>query len=69
MWLVNTGWIRGPYGVGQRMKLEHTRAIINGIHDGTLDMTETVLMKRFGFKVPIKVRGVPSDILRPIEGW
>lgn len=38
VWLINTGWVRGPYGEGQRMDLKQTRAIIDGIHDGTLDM-------------------------------
>jgi len=41
VWLINTGWVRGPYGVGQRMDLKQTRAIINGIHDLTLDMSES----------------------------
>jgi len=41
VWLINTGWIRGPVGVGERMKLKHTRAIIDGIHDGSLDMSES----------------------------
>lgn len=40
VWLINTGWVRGPYGVGNRMDLGQTRAIINGIHDQSLDMSE-----------------------------
>ena len=51
------------------MDLKQTRAIINAIHDKTLDMSEFQVMKRFQFKVPIKVKGVPTELLRPIEGW
>lgn len=51
------------------MSLKHTRAIIDGIHDKSLDMSEFQTMKRFGLKIPLKVRGVPSELLRPIEGW
>jgi phosphoenolpyruvate carboxykinase (ATP) len=40
VWLINTGWVRGPYGEGERMSLKHTRAIIDGIHDKSLDMSE-----------------------------
>ncbi len=69
VWLINTGWVRGPYGVGQRMDLKQTRAIIQGIHDSSLDMSEHQIMRRFQLKVPIKVRGVPSELLRPIESW
>lgn len=69
VWLINTGWVRGPYGVGKRMELKQTRAIIDAIHDGTLDMTEHQIMKRFNLKIPIKIKGVETSLLRPIEGW
>jgi len=69
VWLINTGWVRGPYGVGKRMNLEHTRAILNAIHNGSIDMTKFQIMKRFRLKVPQKVTGVPSELLRPIESW
>lgn len=66
---MNTGWVRGPYGTGKRMNLEQTRAILDAIHNETINMERFQIMKRFGLKVPIKVEGVPSELLRPIEGW
>lgn len=48
VWLINTGWVRGKYGVGHRMSLTQTRAIIDSIHDGSLNMTECDYMRRFG---------------------
>ena len=68
-WLVNTGWTGGPYGVGSRMKLGYTRAIIDAIHSGALEgvaMTEDPL---FGLQVPATCPGVPSDILTPRNTW
>src|SRR5215813_6981050 len=52
VWLVNTGWSGGPYGVGKRMSIAHTRAIIDGIHSGALTKAETVTDPLFGFQVP-----------------
>ncbi|NND32221.1 MAG: phosphoenolpyruvate carboxykinase (ATP), partial [Saprospiraceae bacterium] len=52
-WLVNTGWTGGPYGVGSRIKLKYTRAIINAIHKGDFDQVATVLEPRFGLEVPL----------------
>ena len=69
VWLINTGWVRGPYGVGKRMSLTQTRAIIDSIHDDSLDMSKFKVMKRFGLMVPETVHGVDTDILRPIESW
>jgi phosphoenolpyruvate carboxykinase (ATP) len=51
------------------MDLKMTRAIIDGIHDGSLNMKECQIMRRFGFKIPIAVKGVDRELLRPIEGW
>jgi phosphoenolpyruvate carboxykinase (ATP) len=47
VWLVNTGWVRGPVGVGQRMSLTQTRAIIDSIHDESMDLSEHIHMRRF----------------------
>lgn len=69
VWLINTGWVRGKYGVGQRMSLQMTRAILDAIHDETLNMKDHQIMRRFGFKVPLSVKGVDRELLRPIEGW
>lgn len=52
VWLINTGWVRGAYGVGKRMSLTQTRAIIDSIHDDSLDMSQFDEMKRFNLKVP-----------------
>jgi phosphoenolpyruvate carboxykinase (ATP) len=68
-WLVNTGWSGGAYGVGSRMKLSYTRAIINAIHDGSLDSVETVVDPIFGLAVPSSCPNVPSDILIPKNTW
>ncbi|MCB0346791.1 MAG: phosphoenolpyruvate carboxykinase (ATP) [Bdellovibrionales bacterium] len=68
-WLVNTGWSGGPYGVGSRMKLSYTRAIIDAIHDGSLAEAETVTDSIFGFAVPTSCANVPSEILIPRNTW
>ncbi|HHK41292.1 MAG TPA: phosphoenolpyruvate carboxykinase (ATP), partial [Planctomycetaceae bacterium] len=68
-WLVNTGWTGGPYGVGSRIKLRYTRAIIDAIHSGELARAETVEDSMFGFAVPTRCPGVPSDLLVPRRTW
>lgn len=68
-WLVNTGWAGGPYGVGKRMSLRHTRAIIDAIHDGSLTAGEFQTDAIFGFDVPMKCAGVPTEILWPRDVW
>ena len=68
-WLVNTGWSGGGYGVGQRMDLKFTRAIIDSIHDGSLAVAETVKDESFGLQVPTVCAGVPSHILTPKAAW
>jgi phosphoenolpyruvate carboxykinase (ATP) len=68
-WLVNTGWSGGPYGVGKRMSLEHTRAIINAIHSGALEDAPTVEDPLFGLAIPTEVPGVPSEVLVPRNTW
>jgi phosphoenolpyruvate carboxykinase (ATP) len=69
IWLINTGWVRGGYGVGQRMSLTQTRAIIDSIHDDSLDMSNYNVMRRFNLKVPASCFGVDTEILRPINCW
>ena len=68
-WLVNTGWSGGPYGTGKRMSLAHTRAIIDAIHDGSLNDAPTVEDPIFGLAVPTQVNGVPSEVLIPRNTW
>ncbi|MEO1074723.1 MAG: phosphoenolpyruvate carboxykinase (ATP) [Bacteroidota bacterium] len=69
VWLVNTGWTGGAYGTGHRMKLAHTRAIIDAIHDGSLAAAPTVTDPIFGVAVPTVCAGVPDDILVPRNTW
>lgn len=68
-WLVNTGWSGGPYGVGARMKLAYTRAIIDAIHDGSLSKAPCSEDPVFGMQVPTECAGVPSEILIPRNTW
>jgi len=68
-WLVNTGWTGGAYGVGSRIKLKYTRAIIDAIHNNGFDNVETVIDPDFGFEIPLSCPGVPSDILIPKNTW
>ena len=69
VWLVNTGWTGGPYGVGKRMSIAHTRAIIDAIHDGSLAKAETVADPVFGVAVPTACPGVPDEVLVPKNAW
>ena len=68
-WLINTGWTGGPYGVGSRMKLKYTRAIIDAIHDGSLDNVEYVTDPIFGLDVPTSCPNVPDELLIPKNTW
>jgi phosphoenolpyruvate carboxykinase (ATP) len=69
VWLINTGWTGGPYGVGQRVKLAYTRAMVREALTGTLDDVPTTADPIFGVKVPAQVRGVPPEILIPRNSW
>jgi phosphoenolpyruvate carboxykinase (ATP) len=69
VWLVNTGWTGGPYGVGNRMKLEHTRALITAALDGVLENVEAETMPLFQFAIPTSVPGVPTALLNPRNTW
>lgn len=68
-WLVNTGWSGGPFGVGNRMPLVHTRAIIDAIHTGALSNAPMREDAIFGFAVPKECPGVPHEILDPQRTW
>jgi phosphoenolpyruvate carboxykinase (ATP) len=68
-WLINTGWSGGAYGVGSRMKIRHTRAMLNAALDGDLDGVEFVKDDRFGFEVPVECPNVPSEVLQPRSTW
>lgn len=68
-WLVNTGWSGGPYGVGQRMKIGHTRAMIRAILNGSLADVETKPDPIFGVQVPVSCPDVPAEVLQPRNTW
>ncbi|MEJ2546553.1 MAG: phosphoenolpyruvate carboxykinase [Gemmatimonadota bacterium] len=68
-WLVNTGWSGGPYGVGERMKIGHTRAMVHAALDGSLAGVETRPDPVFGVHVPVSCPGVPDDVLDPRNTW
>jgi phosphoenolpyruvate carboxykinase (ATP) len=69
VWLVNTGWSGGPYGVGERMKIAHTRAMVNAAIRGQLAGVETRVDPVFGVQVPQSCPDVPSAVLNPRETW
>jgi phosphoenolpyruvate carboxykinase (ATP) len=68
-WLVNTGWTGGKYGVGKRMPIKETRALLNAALDGSLKNAEFRRDPNFGFEVPVAVPGVESSILDPRNAW
>ncbi len=69
IWLINTGWTGGPYGVGERMRLPYTRAMVSAALDGALDQVTMVTDPYFGVELPSQVPGVPADILQPVKTW
>ena len=68
-WLVNTGWCGGKYGVGKRLSIRHTRAIIDAIHSGELAKAPTVVDPIFGLRVPTVCLNVPPAVLIPENAW
>ncbi|MDF1545079.1 MAG: phosphoenolpyruvate carboxykinase (ATP) [bacterium] len=68
-WLVNTGWTGGPYGIGKRMSIRHTRALLNSALDGSLLDVKYKKDPVFGFEVPQSCQDVPEDVLNPIDTW
>ncbi len=68
-WLVNTGWIGGPYGVGNRISIKYTRALLNAALDGKLAKAKFVTDPVFGFQIPTACAGVPANILNPQKTW
>ena len=69
VYLVNTGWSGGAYGVGKRMSIKATRACINSVLDGSIAQAQLRTDARFGFEVPLALPGVPSAALNPEELW
>ena len=68
-WLVNTGWTGGPFGIGKRISIHHTRGLLNAALDGSLNDVEYRKDRLFGFEVPRSCPGVPEDVLTPEKTW
>jgi phosphoenolpyruvate carboxykinase (ATP) len=68
-WLVNTGWVGGPYGVGKRISIHHTRNLLDAMLNGGLERINFYVDPVFGFKVPITCPDVPDDVLYPARSW
>lgn len=69
VWLINTGWTGGPYGVGSRMKLAYTRAMIHSAFDGGLDSVAFEVDPIFGLHIPTECPNVPDEVLNPRNTW
>lgn len=69
VWLVNTGWTGGPYGVGNRIKLSYTRRMINAALAGELNHEQYVNHEIFNLAMPSSCNGVPNELLNPINTW
>ncbi|MFH0735149.1 MAG: phosphoenolpyruvate carboxykinase (ATP) [bacterium] len=69
VWLVNTGWVGGRFGVGKRISIRHTRNLLNAALDGLLDNVKYRTDKLFGFEVPLTCPEVPEDVLEPSNSW
>ncbi len=68
-WLINTGWSGGPYGVGQRMDIHHTRAMLNAALHGELDDVPMEIDPIFQVAVPKHCPGIPDEVLQPSSTW
>ena len=69
VWLVNTGWSGGAYGVGHRLSIKVTRAIVDAIHNGSLNDVEYQVDDIFGLNVPKTCPNVPAEVLLPENSW
>lgn len=69
VWLINTGWSGGSYGVGNRMKLSYTRAMITAALNGELNNVEYTEHNVFGIKMPNTCPNVPTELLHPRNTW
>lgn len=68
-WLLNTGWVGGAYGIGKRISIHHTRALLTAALNGKLLDVDYYQDPVFGLQVPKSCPGVPDDVLFPAEAW
>ncbi len=68
-YLVNTGWIGGPYGTGDRIDIDSTRLIIDAIMNGSIDNQEDEMMPVFNLAIPVEISGIESKFLNPVKSW
>ena len=68
-WLINTGWVGGPYGVGKRISIRHTRNLLTAVLDGSLLDVDYYKDQVFGFDVPKSCPNIPENVLYPAESW
>ncbi|MBI3897668.1 MAG: phosphoenolpyruvate carboxykinase (ATP) [Gammaproteobacteria bacterium] len=69
VWLINTGWSGGAYGVGKRISIAHTRAMVHAVLDGRLDDVPVNIHPVFGLQMPTECPGVPREVLDPRNTW
>lgn len=69
LYLINTGWVGGPYGVGKRMSIKNTRACIDAILDGSIGTSTFVVDPVFGFEIPTSLGAIPAEVLDPRLAW
>jgi phosphoenolpyruvate carboxykinase (ATP) len=68
-WLINTGWVGGPYGVGERIRIDYTRTMIEAVLSGKLHDVAFIEDPVFGYEVPSACEGIPAGILDPASSW
>jgi len=68
-WLLNTGWVGGPYGIGKRISIHYTRTMLNAALSGKLNHVDFTVDPVFGFQVPLSCPDVPSEVLDPASAW
>ena len=68
-WLVNTGWSGGRFGVGKRISIQHSRALVHAALNGDLDTVEFMTEPAFGLSIPVSCPGVPAEVLNPRNAW
>ena len=68
-WLLNTGWVGGPYGIGKRISIRYTRALLNAALNGELNDVPYTTDPVFGFQVPGRCPEVPDHVLDPASSW